>query len=231
MNQLAKAFQMYTADYDERFPCTIPPKNTYNGDYTIDPSPTFLPYVWVSRIDPYVKSGEIVNGVLRGCFVCPDADKAWKVYLKKGQPDQASYGYNFLFLGLPYKFGDTKINPYAGTYKFDWGAARAGRLVNPSETILLVENATVWAFPPYGFVQPVPIPANSTNTKGVQIPANKFIRPRHNGKTNVAWCDGHSSTRDTQELVSQGLWYGNMSQDPRNREQGKAIDNRLWDRL
>lgn len=232
LNQLAKAFQMYTSDYDERFPCTEIPRDRYNGDYTlVGADPVFLSRVWVSRIDPYVKSGEVVDGVLRGCFVCPDASKVWKVYLRRGQPDQASYGYNFLFLGLPYKFGDTKTNPYAGSYKFNWGAARLGRIVNPSETILLVENATVWAFPPYGFVDPVPPNPDSTNTKGSQISANQYVRPRHNNKTNVAWCDGHTSTRDTQELVAAGLWYGNRSQDPRNREQGKAPDNRLWDRL
>jgi len=228
LNQLAKAFQMYTSDYEERFPCTRPPRDSWNGDYII--RTTDLPFTWVALIDPYVKQGEIVGSKLRGAFVCPEQDKVWRVGMGTGKADMYSYGYNFLFLGLPY-IKSQKGNPYAGN-GFDWGPARTGRLENPAETVLLVENMTIWAFPPYTYVPVIPptVPT-SQNTKGAVISANAYVRPRHANKTNVAWCDGHTSVRDTRELVASGLQYGNKTNNARLQEIGNAPDNRLWDRL
>lgn len=229
MNQVAKAILSYTGEYDDKFPCTRAPLNYNTPEQNIGPRGGNGTYsaargaTWVERIDPYVQKGSIENftlGVMKGVFNCPEREKKWKTY---SAIDYHSYGYNFLYLGLPWPIGQTNagVNPYAGS-NFIAGATRVSRLEDTAGTILLVEGRSIWAFPPYANT---PIGQAQVRTA---MPENKlFVSPRHSDKANVAFCDGHTKAIDGQELV--GRTTGGVGYPLKNGLRGAASSNRLWD--
>lgn len=233
MNQIAKAILSYTGDYDDKFPCTRAPRTptaTNNPTTNRDLRPNVGAQVWqqgatwVERIDSYVTKGSIVNyqmGIMAGVFNCGEREKKWA----QGQTtfrDYHSYGYNFLYLGLPWPRA-LSVNPYQ-PWNFINGATRVSRLENSSETIMLVESRSIWVFPP--FANP---PVNSYNNGPVAtnaiIDTQTAISPRHGDKVNVAFCDGHVSAVDARELVGRGqpMKLANTN--------GTATSNKLWDTI
>jgi prepilin-type N-terminal cleavage/methylation domain-containing protein/prepilin-type processing-associated H-X9-DG protein len=211
LKQFAGAFSMYQGDYESKFPTTTWP-GFPGGVMQISFSPTWFTtkmgqYSWPRTIDPYLQKGSIVGYQMKGCFLCKDRERRWAdmpMY-----PDPHSYGYNFLYLGIPFKRWDTKRwdadgkNPYRNQ-EFRATAPKLGRLRKPAETIVLVDNYSAWAFPPYNNQSsPAPIPGTG----------NMHIRPRHSGKTNILWADGHCSQLKTKELVTLNQWFG-VKKDP-----------------
>jgi prepilin-type processing-associated H-X9-DG protein len=227
MHQIAKALISYAGDYDDKFPCTRAPKaaNGHEPEQGIEARGgafAFQGTTWVEKIDPYVQKGSLVDtdgpggmlpgrlGVMSGVFNCPEREKKWPRGVGQDIPDWHGYGYNFLYLGLPWdKDNKTETNPYRD-WGFTAGMPRISDLKNASDTLLLVESRSIWAFPPF------------TND-GRALPANPTcISPRHNGRINVVFCDGHAKGIDPAELVTKGRM-------GKNRQLGQALDNRLWD--
>jgi prepilin-type processing-associated H-X9-DG protein len=164
-----------------------------------------------------VKSGLALGGQLNGVFRCKEVEKTWPA-ITAGDllPDTASYGYNFLYLGLPYTSGVTVENPYDGSPEFQKGACRIERLENPAATVVLTESRYVWAFP-------------SVNLALIR-PGNESIRPRHNNKySNVLWADGHVTSIKTNELVFNTWLFGKRV--PGEDEGIAIIASNLWDRM
>ncbi len=223
MGQLSKSILSYAGDNDDKFPCTRWPSTPTAGEKNI--SANAVGATWVERIDPYVQKGSIVNGpegLMGGVFNCAERERKWKVY--NLPPDWHSYGYNFLYLGLPINprsTGGGLQNPSQyGSWQFRSAATRVSRLESSSDTILLVEGRSIWAFPPYANT-PV-----GDNTLGAQIAENSlFISPRHNDKTNVAFCDGHVKAFDAHDLVTNNRWLKSGSR------RGAALNNKLWDTI
>lgn len=223
MKQIASAIISYAGEYDDKFPCTRAPLAITAGEQRIDAvggnNIATRGATWVERIDPYVQKGSIVNaqmGIMAGVFNCPERERKWRVGVSA--PDWHSYGYNFLYLGLPWPRGTTSGNPYA-TMQFIAGATRVSRLESSSDTILLCEGRSIWAFPPY---QNTAIGATSKNN--TQMPENPlFVSPRHAEKTNVAYCDGHTKAIDSKDLVIYNRWLKSGTM------RGAATSNRLWD--
>ena len=243
MSQIAKAIISYAGDYDDKFPCTRAPGTSGNGltpaqsiaDQPLNLGPAFRGSTWVMRIDPYVQKGAVVDddgngpwlpgrlGHMSGVFNCSEREKRW---VTGSITDYHSYGYNSLYLGLPYANASTTAviggglaanNPYA-QHEFRSGATRVSRLESSSDTLLLVENSSIWAFPPFRNAQIGQPPS------GALLPAqqNYFISPRHGDKINVAYCDGHAKALNPAELV------GPMPlKTPPLR--GLAVNNKLWD--
>ncbi len=238
MNQISKAILSYAGDYDDKFPCSKAPvpaavKDTsVEGARNLSPGPTTgklwtRDKVWVDRIDPYVQKGAITNhvrGEMSGIFNCAEREKKWPEVLQPFK-DFHSYGYNYLYLGLPWSVAsssnveqDAKGQPYAA-WGFTAGATRVSRLESTSDTILLVECRTIWAFPPY-YNAPIGEPPSNTVIED-NVTA---ISPRHSDKVNVAFCDGHVSSMNAADLVAARAT-GNMKND----KPGRALNNRLWD--
>lgn len=245
LKQFGNAFSMYQGDWNEKFPpTTYPWESMWLGQDNIGPNPNANPWmdaknIWVCLIDPYLQKGsvEIVGNQpwkLKGCFQCKEHAKKWKVNLT-GYPDLYSYGYNFLFLGQPWKaysnsgpvWDYASKNPYGG-YSFPKGPAKQGALGAPAETIVLVESAFVWAFPPYAYNPAIP---EGGVYSGSGLQGNGQIRPRHSGVTNVLWADGHCTARRTTDLVAYGLPFGDYdASNPNPDFQGRARNDDLWDR-
>ena len=227
MSQIAKALISYAGDFDDKFPCTRAPKpaNGHEPERGIEARGGALAFqgtTWVERIDPWVQKGSLVDtdgpggmlpgrlGKMSGVFNCPEREMKWPRGVGQDIPDWHSYGFNFLYLGLPWsKDNNTGTNPYRD-WGFTAGMPRISDLKDTSDTLLLVESRSIWAFPPF------------TND-GNALPANPTcISPRHGDKINVAFCDGHAKGMNPAELVTNG-------RTVKNRELGQALDNRLWD--
>ncbi len=223
LNQLGKAITAYMGDYEGKFPCTRPPGNPEIRDIHVGYRPP-LGETWVQRIDTYVQRGSVVDaqqGLMVGVFNCPDWEKKWPFHYTH---DYHSYGYNFLYLGLPYKpyvipGGHPESASENKTYNpwgFTAGARKLGKVQKPAETVMLIENTSIWAFPPYK-------PAESQ-----PIPENRFISPRHNDRVSVVFVDGHCEQYEPRKLVAKGLPLRIKEKDG-NPAYGTAVDNRLWD--
>ncbi len=242
LKQFGTTFNMYLGDWDNRYPYTSFPTgsgmtlgNDCVGMSTTVGTPFYNMWqeTWLQKLEPYVKyqlvrgSGAALGGGKpQGIMRCKDVDRTWKVTpYTTGEPDHASYGYNFLYLGLPFQaFQDTPplpddrvFNQYAIANNGGWvkGAAKQSSLGSPAETLLLIENATIWAFPP--------CMANGTSfwmTNG-----NKYIRPRHGNKSDVLYCDGHVTSLETKTLVGYNVQYGNQG----TTERGASKNNDMWD--
>ncbi len=168
---------------------------------------------WVEKIDPYVRRGSIEDarlGLMKGVFNCPKREEKWPEGVGQDTPDWHSYGYNFLYLGLPWSKNDApKTNPYRA-WGFVTGVQRVPRLGNTAETILLVESQSIWAFPPF-------------TADGRALPSNRScISPRHSDKVNVAFCDGHVKALDGTDLVTN-------RRTAKTGEPGRAMNNYLWE--
>ena len=205
-----------------QIPGTNPPEYRFNSE------------LWPVRLESYVrhKAFYAIPGTstvrMQGIFRCKELSRAWYVKFPVTQVDQAGYGYNFLYLGLPYR---AYVNPtvtslnnnlYNGLGGWKRSSAKQTVIKNPAETICLVDNMYIWAFPPKA--------SNGISawTPGADYGGNSLIRPRHNNQTNVAWADGHVSSKDTALLVNRGTRYGDGATVTPNQI-GKAVNNELWD--
>jgi len=216
MRQLSEAIIAYSGDYEDRYPCTRPPAAWYTPEVNI--RRTAMGETWVQRIDAYVQRGsvdEVIPGKMFGIFNCPDLAKKWA----SGGLDYHSYGYNFLFLGLPFKAYNTRDNKYYTKWGFAAGSTKQGRVEVPTETIMLIENRSIWAYPPFDYTNSSKIPENAIG-----------ISPRHRDQVNVGFADGHCKSYDPAELVAEGRPMKIRDNDG-NVVRGTAIDNRLWDLL
>jgi prepilin-type N-terminal cleavage/methylation domain-containing protein/prepilin-type processing-associated H-X9-DG protein len=241
LKQFGSLFAMYQGDWDGKFPYSALPTagNDILGNSALD-SPTAGTWyrqwgeLWTSKLEPYVKyplllqKGPTVSPA-QGIMKCKDLSKKWTQNYNANGPDDAGFGYNFLFLGLPFRSytnTDNPLPPDDGAYnpyrpgnrgEFFAGAAKLANLKNPGETICLVENEFIWAIPPF----------TSTGAAWSDPDGNKYIRPRHGGKSNILWADGHVTALDTKRLVRSGQLFGDK--DPQSQV-GIAVDNTLWDR-
>lgn len=251
LKQFGATFAMYQGDYDGTYPYTSMPSSAgYDTLGSNVPNigddinlPTYRQYkeTWVVKLESYIMYTLVDSNTNQpyGIMKCKEIPgKRWLV--STGYPDEAGYGYNFLYLGMPFKpyseSNDTDWNQYLNrpTAYSDAGfmksAAKQTSIEQPGETILLVENAYIWAFPP-----------RKANGTTLWAPVNKtignsFIRPRHAGGTitNVLWCDGHATAMQTRYLVSQAVQYGDKttargdSKGP-NSQRGAAPNNSIWD--
>ncbi len=232
LKQLGNIFNMYLGDYDNKFPTTSFPASGNPGSVIGCSTQAGTPYynswdeMWIVKFEPYVKYPLIRDGRSQGIFKCKELSKTWQ-FGTPGQPDEAGYGYNFLYLGLPFRSYNEKgavddpaaYSPYwkpAGG-GFQRSAAKMSSIANPADTVCLVENAYIWAYPPWK--------ADKTAWSKSGTSYNSYIRPRHQGKTNVLWCDGHVSALDTKWLVTWPKPYGDLT----SREAGAAQNNNLWD--
>jgi len=190
---------------------------------------------WPIKLEPYMRqrafSGTRIQGVLR----CKEQGRTWVHNLSGGTSDQAGYGYNFLYLGLPYRgyaadaspIGPRSYslthNPYNALGGFARGSAKQSIIKNPAQTICLVDAQFIWAMPPFAAGGS---PPGTANWGGYNM--NTLIRPRHNNQSNIAWADGHVSSMNTDQLVKNGWPYGNVS-NVSPPHTGKAMSNELWD--
>ena len=236
LKQMGTAFATYQGNYNGKFPYTVWPSDAASSDMMGSYYPLFPGYGtrfhnWLTKLKPYVSQpevfgftksvgGAVVYGEAIGVARCPEQGIKWRL-----EPflDRASYGYNWLYLGIPFPRWQTGALTLpgcgtfpAGSYQgYPYGPAKLSQLKSPGETIVLVDNKTLFAFPPRRASAPTQY----------QVGTN-LIRPRHSKRSNILWADSHVSAKLTKELVSTPMPFGNMMHD----DDGTATDNSLWDR-
>jgi len=237
LKQLGGVFAMYMADWDGRFPCTSIPAGarlTVGGQinstlfYPTTKANTFTcgSNTWIFKFEPYLKQRAWYNGKVLGVLKCKEQDVKWEVS-GGAPPDLAGYGYNFLYLGLPFfaqalegsppnSSGYNPYRPGSGTGDFSRGAPKQSSIKDVAGTICLLDNWSVWAFPPF------------TATGSAWDCGNIYVRPRHQDMTNILWADFHVSNLDTGLLVRRNQEYGRGS-TANPAQLGRATDNSLWD--
>lgn len=239
LKQFGSTFSMYVNDWDGHFPYTAVPSATATYKFqggrsnmaTSTSSNTFylrLDQTWVYKLEPYIRYSLIYRNKPQGVMKCKEYEKPWQISIPN-MKDEVGYGYNFLYLGLPFKpytFSprppdDAMNNPYREPADggFGKGAAKLASIKNASQTICLVETPFMWAFPPYR--------ANNSSWSNYAAHGTRLIRPRHGGgkQTSVLWCDGHVTSVDTKILVRAGRPFG----DGNTGQIGEAGNNDLWD--
>jgi prepilin-type N-terminal cleavage/methylation domain-containing protein/prepilin-type processing-associated H-X9-DG protein len=176
LKQIGLGALQYSQDYDERTP-----RNWY-GDLgmeattAVNDSP--VRYKWMDAIQPYVKSAQL--------FTCPSASSLVyipRTSLSSGQTttQYGSYAYNRAYGQVDVESDTTP----AGKSLAQFGL--------PAETVWFAEPP---GGGPYDFdfrwpdVASNPTISSTSPRKLASGPAEYLIE-RHQGRTNVLWCDGH----------------------------------------
>jgi prepilin-type N-terminal cleavage/methylation domain-containing protein/prepilin-type processing-associated H-X9-DG protein len=236
VKQIDTGFQMYTQDYDERFP----PWTANAGTPTATPgvcAPPFDPiggpfdlhYMYQNLVAPYIKNGvNPATGELGQVWACPSTKAQLNVVVN-------TYAYNY------YGFGGTDNCKQVGlgtAYTPFNGAeyatpATLSQLGRPAETLFLVDGAqlcrppvaykangssannnAVWGSHDLGSGIIAPSPGPNAGT--FAGPINRMLTGR---RTNVAYADGHVKMVITTKLISRfcimdnGNWRGEALAD------------------
>jgi prepilin-type N-terminal cleavage/methylation domain-containing protein/prepilin-type processing-associated H-X9-DG protein len=201
--QMGLAALMYAQDYDE-----TTPRNWYGPTDTGGTGPEATTaigdvperYKWMDAIQPYVKNVQI--------FTCPSASSLVyipRTALKTGETTR--------------KYGSYSYNRAYGQFDIAADSTPAGKSLAafalPSDTVFFAEAP---GGGPYDFdfrwpdVASNPI-VSKTSPRTLQdpnIPQIQYVIERHQGKTNVLWCDGHSKATSLDYLAktnSKGVMY------------------------
>lgn len=195
MKQIGTAALMYAQDYDERVP-----RNWYGEmgfEATTAPGDTPERYKWMDVLQPYVKNTQI--------FTCSSASALVYVprtTLKGGQ--------------TTIKYGSYAYNRAYGGFDLDTDTTPAGKSLAqfalPSETVWFAETV---GGGPYDFDFRWPDVASnplvtSTSPRKLALGPAEYVIERHQGRTNVLWCDGHVKSAGLDFLArknAQGVMY------------------------
>ena len=205
MKQIGLAALAYVQNYDERTP-----RNWYGDmgmEATTAPGDTPERYKWMDAIQPYIKSTQV--------FTCPSA--SWLLYVPR---TSLSAGQTTL------KYGSYSYNCAYGQVDVESDSTPAGKSLSQ----FAVPTDTVWfAEPPgggpYDFdfrwpdVASNPTISNTSPRKLASGPAEYLIK-RHQGRTNVLWCDGHVKAVNLDTLVrknSQDVMFMFTVEDDQSR--------------
>ena len=190
LRQLALANQMYAEDYDGRF---VPAAS----DIFASGGGQWRWHGWRPSSDvPFQpEKGPLWQylGCSGGIKECPAMDASDSYSPNAFEAGCGGYGYNDDYIGGSYwKYGWTDLRSCME-------AARASDVQNPSRTVMFADAAIAQGHPlqhvtEYSFCEPPYIlGADGQPTPYRYTPSIHF---RHNGRTLVAWCDGHVTSED-----------------------------------
>jgi prepilin-type N-terminal cleavage/methylation domain-containing protein/prepilin-type processing-associated H-X9-DG protein len=190
LKQIGVGMLQYAQDYDERITPWGPRVDTTTGVHTWA-TVVSAPYIWHTRLQPYVKSYEI--------FRCPSMRKApsgtkddgqWPSYGLPGRPDDAAH----------------TVYDYVGLH--------LGVVQDPSRTYLAVEtvgdrNETNNANKGDGRYY-IPWSGEWPDANGPNPTGTNFASDRHLGTSNVLFFDGHVKALN-QTAHKDYIWFLQVS--------------------
>lgn len=199
LKQIGLALMQYTADYDE----TMPIYSSGIGSATQFTNPKYVPWL----LDSYVKSlpSDGKTTEFTGIWRCPSTDR---------NPNQESYGYNYLVLGnIP--TAAQMSDPYYSMYP---RPAKLSAIPYPAQTIAFTEGTTVVRPPVEVSTKSLP-----DTVRGWHLTSNALLGTDVSGSSNVLWCDGHVKPMQRRALVP-------AKQGSSTIIGGEACSDDLWDR-
>ena len=195
MKQIGTAALMYCQDYDERTP-----RNWYGVDgfeATTAVGDTPERYKWMDALQPYVKNTQI--------FTCASASQLPYIPRTALQSGQTTT-----------RYGSYAYNRAYGQVDVESDTTPAGKslaaLALPSDTVWFAETV---GGGPYDFDFRWPDVASNptittTSPRKLATGPAEFIIERHQGKTNILWCDGHVKNASLDYLIrrnSQNVYF------------------------
>ncbi len=205
MKQIGTASLMYAQDYDERVS-----RNWYGEmgfEATTAPGDTPARYKWMDALQPYVKNTPV--------FTCPSASTlvyVARTALKSGETTRkyGSYAYNRAYGGFDLDVDPTPAGKSLAQFEL------------PAETVWFAETV---GGGPYDFDFRWPDTASnpvvtSTSPRKLALGPAEYLIERHQGKTNVLWCDGHVKATGLDFLArknKQDVMYAFTIQDDQNQ--------------
>jgi prepilin-type N-terminal cleavage/methylation domain-containing protein/prepilin-type processing-associated H-X9-DG protein len=197
IKQWGTATFMYTQDYDERFPRffrEMPgfrPTSTYNQSSGFHPGGLY----WHEAILPYIKN--------QTSLLCQQAQGALN-------PFCLPYGWNWAFVhdnsSAEYPFPAETLVIADGRGRLTAASDRSFCTKNQAAigsvcADCLDEGKYIYG---HGLVPPA---AAATKPESVRLDANWSISPRHQGKGNVVFMDGHAKAMDAETLNRCNNWW------------------------
>jgi prepilin-type processing-associated H-X9-DG protein len=212
LRQLAMAFIMYTGDYGY-YPPAASDINGANNRRWFGVRASGSPWGESSfKMTPDTPIyAYLPDSKIRAC-------PTFKRFMGGWEGGAGGYGYNDQYIGgtAPAGMPGAEIS------------AKESRVRKPSETIMLADCA-IWqthGLIEYAFVT---APYWDYSAYGFQIESTPSIHFRHNGRANVAFCDGHVESRKL-DSTRAGV-YANKEDIQRSHWIGYVgIDNTLYDR-
>ena len=117
---------------------------------------------------------------------------------KSFEEGAGGYGYNAVYIG--------------GSPANRWEGERVSNIENPTRTMMFSDTAMARrdGVQEYPFAEPWEWVNARGGLGGIMAPSVHF---RHNGKANVAWCDGHVSAEKPTSLGGPNYYGGNNAQE------------------
>ncbi|MEO7716569.1 MAG: prepilin-type N-terminal cleavage/methylation domain-containing protein [Capsulimonas sp.] len=207
LRQISLVFQMYAQDADEIFPPA-----SYSGAPGVTHPDNLGAYRWPWLTLPYVKSMALYRSA--------SDTGTYSTYRDTNDPNYGyywglfpSYGYNWRYLAPSTQDSGgatVAVMSDAASTSYSRGVSLAV-VQAPSNTILLAD--TTWAPSPgqtqltlgYFLINPPQKWAGSTPLTSLSF---GYVMPRHQGKANVAFADGHVKSMSIGALSNEALWSG-----------------------
>lgn len=211
LRQLALAFIMYTSDYEGYYPPAASDINSTNRHRWFGErvsgnswSPSNFAMSPNTPIYAYLPGKQIRE--------CP----SFKSFVKGWEGGAGGYGYNDQYIGG----GGSMGTPEAEI------PAKDSQIRNPSKTIMLADTA-MWQSG--GIIEYAFVTAPYWFYGDWGIESTPSIHFRHNGRANVAFCDGHVESRKL-DATRAGAYASNKDVQKSNNLGYVGIDNSLYDR-
>jgi len=217
LRQLTLAFIMYAQDYEYYPPAASDMEGANRRRWFGERAEgsAYSPSTFVMSPETPIYA-YLPDKKIRGC-------PSFKHFVKGWEGGGGGYGYNDQYIGgsgPPYS-----PFPPAASATFP---AKAARIKNPSETIIFADCA-MWqsaGLIEYCFVTS---PHWDYSAWGMLIESTPSIHFRHNGRANVAFCDGHVESRK-MDATRAGVYASDQEIQKSHGIGYVGIDNTLYDR-
>jgi prepilin-type N-terminal cleavage/methylation domain-containing protein/prepilin-type processing-associated H-X9-DG protein len=179
--QIGLGLLQYLQDSDETYP-----RAWYgNGNGPSDPNDR---HKWMDVLQPHVKNEQV--------FTCPSDSENAPYRFRSGR-DYGSYGMNAAY----WFANDSATAPYEQPLS---------ALARPADTVWVLEMANVSLLNNFEIEWPnaASNPPIANGPQGFRVMRN--VAERHNGVTNVLWCDGHAKAHKLEHLTranAAGVWH------------------------
>jgi len=184
--QIGIALFQYTQDADEAQPCGW---FGFQGWQASDPAAN--KYKWMDAIQPYVKSVQVFN--------CPDDSANKYTYYKDLTGAGTAYG----SYGINISYQGAAGVPPVFSQNSDSGPAIVTTLAAipaPATTVMITDTARTDGGDVYWWS--IDVDEDPVIRKDKSAPRIERVFMRHTERTNVLWCDGHSSAATPGFLIT-----------------------------